>query len=60
MRNYLLGLGPIGRQLGGLREFIDDYPFDEIALKALKGRDAVYPFGEIATYGSAALGSGGL
>ncbi len=45
---------------GGLREFIDDYPFDEIALKALKGRDAVYPFGEIATYGSAALGSGGV
>ncbi|ADN49757.1 glutamate synthase-related protein [Vulcanisaeta distributa] len=42
----------------GLREFIDDYPFDEIALKALKGRDAVYPFGEIATYGSAVLGSG--
>ncbi len=42
----------------GLREFIDDYPFDEIALKALRGRDAVYPFGEVATYGSAVLGSG--
>ena len=42
----------------GLREFIDDYPFEEIALKALKGRDAVYPFGEVATYGSAVLGSG--
>ncbi len=42
----------------GLREFIDDYPFDEIAFKAIKGRDAVYPFGEVASYGSAVLGSG--
>ncbi len=42
----------------GLKEFIEDYPFDEIALKALKGRGAVYPFGEVATYGSALLGSG--
>ncbi|ADY01485.1 ferredoxin-dependent glutamate synthase [Vulcanisaeta moutnovskia 768-28] len=42
----------------GLREFIEDYPFDEIAIKAIKGRDAVYPFGEVATYGSAILGSG--
>ncbi|WP_069807854.1 glutamate synthase-related protein [Vulcanisaeta thermophila] len=41
----------------GLREFINDYPFDEIALKALKGRDAVYPFGEMASYGTAVLGS---
>jgi glutamate synthase domain-containing protein 2 len=41
----------------GLREFINDYPFDEIALKALRGRDAVYPFGEVASYGSAILGS---
>ncbi|WP_243674714.1 hypothetical protein [Vulcanisaeta distributa] len=45
----------------GLKEFIEDYPFDEIALKALKGRGAVYPFGgEVATYGSALLGSGGF
>jgi glutamate synthase domain-containing protein 2 len=42
----------------GLRDFISDYPFDEIALKALKGRDAVYPFGEVTSYGSAVLGSG--
>ncbi len=42
----------------GLKEFIEDYPFNEIAIKAIKGRDAVYPFGEVATYGSAILGSG--
>ncbi len=54
----LIRLRAYWASIRGLREFIDDYPFDEIALKALKGRDAIYPFGEMATYGSAVLGSG--
>ncbi len=43
--------------LRGLREFMDDYPFDEISMKALKGREGAYPFGEVGTYGAAVLGA---
>ncbi|KUO87412.1 MAG: glutamate synthase [Thermoproteus sp. JCHS_4] len=43
--------------LRGYREFLEGYPVGEIAFRALKGRDAVYPFGLIASYGSAVLGS---
>ncbi|WP_229657693.1 glutamate synthase-related protein [Thermocladium modestius] len=41
----------------GLREFMDDYPFDEISMKALRGREGAYPFGEVGTYGAAVLGA---
>lgn len=41
----------------GIREFISDYPLDEILLKAVKGEEGVYPFGELATYGAAMLGA---
>jgi len=43
--------------LRGLREFIDDYPFDEISIKALRGEEGAYPFGELGGYGAAVLGS---
>lgn len=41
----------------GLREFMDDYPFDEISMKALRGgrEGGAYPFGEVGTYGGAAV-----
>ncbi len=41
----------------GLREFIEDYPVDEIVLKAVKGKESVYPLGELMSYGLALLGS---
>jgi len=41
----------------GAREFLEDYPIDEIGMRALRGRDAVYPFGALMSYGSAFLGS---
>jgi hypothetical protein len=43
--------------LRGYREFLEGYPLGEIAFRALKGKDAVYPFGLIASYGSAVLSS---
>jgi len=43
--------------LRGIRDFIDDYPIDEILLKAIKGEEGVYPFGELASYGAAMLGA---
>jgi hypothetical protein len=43
--------------LRGAREFLEDYPVDEVSLKALKGRDAVYPFGLLMSYGAAFLGA---
>ncbi len=42
----------------GYRDFLEGYPIGEISFRALKGKDAVYPFGLIASYGSAVLGSG--
>ncbi|ABL87325.1 glutamate synthase (NADPH) GltB2 subunit [Pyrobaculum islandicum DSM 4184] len=42
----------------GFREFFKDYPVDEIAYRALRGKEAVYPFGLLASYGSAVLGAG--
>ncbi|MGC8582253.1 MAG: glutamate synthase-related protein [Thermoproteus sp.] len=44
--------------LRGYRDFLEGYPIGEISFRALKGKDAVYPFGLIASYGSAVLGSG--
>ncbi|ABL78537.1 glutamate synthase-related protein [Thermofilum pendens] len=43
--------------LRGISEFMEDYPLDEILLKAIKGSEGVYPFGELATYGAALLGA---
>ena len=43
--------------LRGISDFINDYPLDEILLKAIKGKEGVYPFGELASYGAAILGT---
>ncbi|MGC9135249.1 glutamate synthase-related protein [Caldivirga sp.] len=43
--------------LRGINDFINDYPLDEILLKAIKGKEGVYPFGELASYGAAILGA---
>ena len=44
--------------LRGYRDFLENYPVDAIVLRALKGKDAVYPFGLLASYGAAVLGAG--
>ncbi|MFB6489726.1 MAG: glutamate synthase-related protein [Thermoproteus sp. AZ2] len=43
--------------LRGFRDFFEDYPVGEIAFRALRGREAVYPFGLLSSYGSAVLGA---
>ncbi len=53
---HLRLLGKI-RLLTGVKEFVKDYPIAEIARRALKGRDAIYPFGTFMEYGTAILGS---
>ncbi len=45
------------RILSGAKEFLKDYPVAEIARRALKGREAIYPFGTLMQYGTAILGS---
>jgi hypothetical protein len=44
--------------LRGYRDFLENYPVDVIVFRALKGKDAVYPFGLLASYGAAVLGAG--
>jgi glutamate synthase domain-containing protein 2 len=44
--------------LRGYRDFLENYPVDAIVFRALKGKDAVYPFGLLASYGAAVLGAG--
>ncbi len=44
--------------LTGYKEFLSEYPVGEISFRALRGKDAVYPFGLISSYGTAVLGSG--
>ncbi len=43
--------------LRGYREFLEGYPVGEISFRALRGKDAVYPFGLLSSYGAAVLGS---
>ncbi|CCC81297.1 Glutamate synthase domain 2 [Thermoproteus tenax Kra 1] len=42
----------------GVKEFLSDYPVGEIAYRALRGKESVYPFGLLSSYGSAVLGAG--
>ncbi len=44
--------------LRGYRDFLENYPVDAIVFRALKGKDAVYPFGLLASYGAVALSAG--
>ena len=44
--------------LRGYRNFLENYPVDVIMFRALKGKDAVYPFGLLASYGAVVLGAG--
>jgi hypothetical protein len=44
--------------LWGYRDFLEDCPVDVIVFRALKGKEAVYPFGLLASYGAAVLGAG--
>jgi hypothetical protein len=44
--------------LRGYRDFLENYPVDVIVFRALKGKEAVYPFGLLASYGAAVLGAG--
>jgi hypothetical protein len=44
--------------LRGYRDFLENYPVDAIVFRALKGKDAVHPFGLLASYGAAVLGAG--
>jgi hypothetical protein len=40
------------------RDFLENYPVDVIVFRALKGKEAVHPFGLLASYGAAVLGAG--
>jgi hypothetical protein len=44
--------------LRGYRDFLENYPVDVFVFRALKGKEAVYPFGLMAFYGAAVLGAG--
>jgi hypothetical protein len=44
--------------LRGYRDFLENYPVDVIVFRALKGKEAVYPFGLLASYGAAVIGAG--
>ena len=44
--------------LRGYRDFLENYPVDVIVFRALRGKDAVHPFGLLASYGDAVLGAG--